>query len=109
MGGGHEEGQPARPRPRGSGKARKGAWTHHILCCPAGARRNAPWGPSASNAPSAVTATMEVSVHPRPAPASVNLATKARAARSGCALRACTAQAAACPAPAMLTTPLGMT
>lgn len=80
-----------------------------ILCCPAGAKRNAPWGPSASSVPSAVTAAMEVSVHPRPAPASVNLATKARAARSGCALRACTAQAAACPAPAMLTTPLGMT
>ena len=74
---------------------------------PTGAKRNAPSGPSASSAPSAVTATTGASAHPPPVPASVSLATKAPAARSGCAPRACTARAAPCPAPVTRTTPSG--
>lgn len=90
----------------GSGRAGEG---HSLtpLCYPAGAKRNAPSGPSASSAPSAVTATTGASVRPPPALVSVSLATKALAARSGCALRACMAQAAPRPAPAMSTRPSG--
>lgn len=90
----------------GSGRAGEG---HNLnpLCCPAGAKRSAPSGPSASNARSAVTATTGASVRPPLAPVSVNLATKAHAARSGCAPRVCTAQAVPCPALVMPTTPSG--
>lgn len=113
-GGDCEEVQHTRPRPGGRGGTcwvdLEGQVRGHsltLLCSPAGAKRNAPSGPLASSAPCAVTATMGVSVHPPPVPASVNLATKAHAARSGCAPRACMAQAAACPAPVMPTTPSG--
>lgn len=54
---------------------------------------------SVSCALNAVTATMEVNVHQPQGPVSVSLATRALAARSGYALRACMAQAAPCPAP----------
>lgn len=74
---------------------------------PAGAKRNARLGPSASSAHSAVTVTTEASARPPPAPASVILATKAPAARSGCAPRDCMAWAVPCPAPVMPTTPSG--
>lgn len=47
----------------------------------------------------AVTATMEVSVHPPPAPCECEPGYKGPALRSGCALRACTGPAAACPCP----------
>lgn len=62
-----------------------------LLCSPAGAKRNAPSGPSASSAHSAVTVTTGASAHLPLAPANVSLATKVHAARSGCALRAGTA------------------
>ena len=106
--------QHTRPRPGGRGGTcwmdLEGQVRGHsltLLCYPAGAKRNAPSGPLASSAPCAVTATTGVTVLPPPVPASVNLATKAHAARSGCAPRACTAQAAACPAPVMPATPSG--
>lgn len=105
--------------------ARPGAWRQRVragwiwkgwrggtasapVCCLAGAKRSAPSGRSASSALSAVTATMGASARPPPAPASVSLATKAHAARSGCAPRDCMAQAAPCLAPVMPTTPSGM-
>lgn len=51
---------------------------------------------------------MEVNVHQPQGPVSVSLATRALAARSGYALRACMAQAAPCPAPVTLRTLSGM-
>lgn len=69
-----------------------------------GAKRNAPSGPLASSAHSAVTATTGASVRPPRVPASVNQATRARAARSDYVPRVCTAQAAPCPAPVTPTT-----
>lgn len=78
-----------------------------LLCSSAGAKRNAPLGPSASSVHNDVTVTTGASVHPPLAPVSVNLATKAHAARSGYAPRACMAQAAPCPVLVMPTTPSG--
>lgn len=83
----------------GSGRAGEGAQPTAPLCYSTGAKRSAPSGPSASSARSAVTATMGASVRPPQEPVSVSLATRARAARSDCAPRVCTAQAAPCPAP----------
>lgn len=57
-----------------------------------------------SGALSAVTATTEVSVHRPQEPVSVSLATRALAARSGYAPRACMVQAAPCPVPVTLRT-----
>lgn len=59
---------------------------------------------SVSGALSAVTATMEVNVHQPQVPVSVNLATRALAARNGYAPRACMAQAAPRPVPVTLRT-----
>lgn len=78
------------------------------LCSPTGAKRNVPSERSVSCALNAVTATMEANVHQLRVPVSVNLATRALAARSGCAPRACMAQAALCPAPVTLRTLSGM-
>lgn len=70
-----------------------------LLCSPTGAKRSVPLELSVSCALSAVTATMEVNVHPPQAPVSVNLAIKVLVARSGYAQRASMARAAPCPVP----------
>lgn len=79
-----------------------------LLCSPTGAKRNVPLELLVSGALSAVTATTEVSVRRPQAPVSVSLATRALAARSGYALRACMVQAAPCPVPVTLRTLSGM-
>lgn len=79
-----------------------------LLCSPTGAKKNVPLELSVSGALSAVTATMEVNVHQPQVPVSVNLATRALAARNGYAPRACMAQAAPRPVPVTLRTLSGM-
>lgn len=79
-----------------------------LLCSPTGAKRNVPLELLVSGALSAVTATTEVNVHRPQVPVSVSLATRALAARSGYAPRACMAQAAPCPVPVTLRTLSGM-
>lgn len=88
---GSRGGQRARPHP----------------CRSAGVRRSARSGPLASSAPSAVPARTGASAHPARAPVSAHQATRGPAARSACALRACTGQAAACRVPATPTTQSG--
>lgn len=89
-------------------QARALAHSSILLCSPTGAKRNVPLELLVSGALSAVTATMEVNVHQLQVPVSVSLATRALAARSGYALRACMAQAAPCPVPVTLRTLSGM-
>lgn len=91
-------------------KASKGSGPqlHPALCSPTGAKRSVPLELSVSGVPSSVTATTEVNVHRPQGPVNVNPATRALAAKSGCAPRAGMAQAAPCPVPVIPKTLSGM-